>query len=155
MNLKLNLITLCAPDPEAARRLLTGITGAGWTVDGLTASGEVFGNPTRQAYESSSRHIRPDSEPPELEIVEYESGPNFMDLRPNADPYRVASIGARVSSEQLAEARAFFTARGIGVAEELLVEDDDGNRVLHVVFDTHSILGVDIKLIDSGRGRYD
>jgi hypothetical protein len=152
MRFQIEQIALCPPSPEKAMELLTAMGAGEWARDHVCARGAVFGhegdNEADLAFEYSML-----GEARELEVLSYTQGPNWMDLRSNSDPHRVSHLGMHCSEEELACWRRFFAARGIAVAQEVLTTSHTnpviaGERwYCYVIFDTHAILGVDIKLI--------
>lgn len=152
MKFKIEQVALCPPDPEAAIELLTAMGAGEWAKDHVVAEGTVFGDAGRNEADLAFEYELLDGAN-ELEVLSYTQGPNWMDDRANADPHRVSHLGMHVTERELAEWRAFFAARGIGVAQEVLTKSHTnpviaGKRSYHyVIFDTHAILGVDIKMI--------
>lgn len=152
-NLKFEIqqLSLCPPDPKRARKLLTDMGAGPWAKDRVKADGEVFGDPAVNVSESSVEYALFTGE--ELEILCYREGANWMDLRPGADPHRVSCIGMTCLEEDLAAWRTFFKRRQIGVAQETQSRShthptNKGRVSFHdVIFDTHGILGVDVKFI--------
>ena len=151
-------VALCPPDPAAAIELLEALGAAFDARDHVVAEGEVFGQrgtneadlafDYEMALEPRETHKRL-----ELEVLTYTSGPNWMDLRPDADPHRVSHLGMHCSADELVAYREFFADRGIGVAQEVVTQSHtnshiaDSRRYNYVIFDTHAILGVDLKFI--------
>lgn len=87
--------------------------------------------------------------PLELEILQYTEGPNWVqDLGPV-----VSHLGMHCTAEELLEFRDFFASEGVQVAQEVetLAHTNPniaGKRTYnYVIFDTRSILGVDLKFI--------
>lgn len=152
MKFKIEQVAIYPPDPAQARTLLEELGMEEWVVDRAEAVGTVFGsvakNTGRLQYNYSAL-----TEAREFEVLSYDKGPNWMDLRANADPHRASHFGMHCSERELKEWRAFFTARDIGVAQEVSTTSHQnpaiaGKRWYHyVIFDTHSILGIDLKFI--------
>lgn len=86
--------------------------------------------------------------PLEFEVLSYEAGRNWME-----GEHRVSHLGMHCSEEELEEWREFFGERNIGVAQEVHTASHTnpaiaGKRQYHYcIFNTHDILGVDIKFI--------
>lgn len=152
MKFKIEQVALCPPDPEAARELLTAMGSGPFVQDHVVASGQVFdGHGTNEADLSFEYELLGSAK--ELELLDYTSGPNWMDLRADADPKRASHLGMHCTETELAAWRDFFVGRNIGVAQEVLTSEHTneairGKRWYHyVIFDTHAILGIDIKFI--------
>lgn len=148
MKFRLEQLALCVPDPEAARRLLSEIGAAEWVQDTVTAEGEVFGEQGRNVASLSFEYdMLEDAH--ELEILHYTSGANWMAGRAPA----ASHIGMHCTMEELARWREFFSDRGIRVAQEVNTLSHtnpairDTRRYTYVIFDTRSILGIDLKFI--------
>lgn len=154
MKLKFQIeqIALYPRDPEAAKDLLTAIGAGPWAEDEVQATGIVFGergnNKANLNFEYElSGHGK------ELEVLEYTDGPNWMDGRDGADPFRVSHLGMHCDERELAAWRAFFDRCGIAVAQEVSTKQHTnpviaGKRwYTYVIFDTYKILGVDLKFI--------
>lgn len=152
MKFQIEQLALCPPDPEAARELLSAMGGGPFVEDHVTAAGTVFDGVGENEADLSFDYSLL-SEAKELELLDYTSGPNWMDLRGNADPKRASHLGMHCTEEELAEWKTFFSDRGIGIAQEVRTSDHTntairGKRWYHyTIFDTHPILGIDIKLI--------
>lgn len=152
MKFQIEQVALYPPDPEAAMELLSAMGATDWVHDTVEAAGEVFGQAGRN---TGTLHFNYDllDEARELEVLQYEAGPNWMDLRPDADPCRVSHLGMHCTEEDLARWHDFFEQRRIGVAQEVFTASHTnthiaGKRWYHyVIFDTHAILGVDLKFI--------
>lgn len=149
---RIEQLALYPSDPEAAMELLTAMGAGEWAKDTVKAAGTVFG--TEGANEGALAFEYQMLEPArELEVLAYNEGPNWMDLRSNADPHRVSHLGMHCTLEELEEWHAFFAGRGIGVAQQVWTSSHTNPAIagkrwyLYVIFDTHAILGVDIKLI--------
>lgn len=148
---RIEQLALYPTDPQLARDFLTQLGAGEWANDLVHARGEVFSQPTRNAAELSFEYnlMRGASE---LEVLNYTSGPNWMDVR-DADPHRVSHLGMHCTEEELVRWREKFAALGVPVAQEV-VTDTHTNPVIagkrrynYVIFDTYSILGVDLKFI--------
>lgn len=163
MRFQIEQIALCPKDPEAAIELLEALGAEFGARDHVVAAGEVFGDKghneadlafdyqlggNKIALQDGVAHFKL-----ETEVLCYNSGPNWMDLRPDADPHRVSHLGMHVTEEELESYRKFFKERGIGVAQEVKTQGHtnpaiaDSRRYHYTIFDTHAILGVDLKFI--------
>jgi hypothetical protein len=149
---KIEQLALYPADPAAARELLSAMGAGEWARDHVVAEGEVFGSPGKNGAELSFEYNLLASAR-ELEVLEYTGGPNWMDLRPDADPHRVSHLGMHCSEQELKRWREFFARRRITVAQEVKTRSHTnpaiaGQRWYHyVIFNTHAILGVDVKFI--------
>lgn len=152
MRFKIEQVALYPPDPEAARELLSAMGAGEWVRDHVEAQGEVFGHVAKNNAELSFDYNLL-AAARELEVLEYTGGANWMDLRADADPHRVSHLGMHCSEEELKRWREFFARRRIPVAQEVKTRSHTnpaiaGQRWYHyVIFDTHAILGVDLKFI--------
>lgn len=151
LKFEIQQLAFCPPDAARARKLLTDMGAGPWARDRVEAEGEVFGDPAANVADLSFEYGLMTGE--ELEILSYREGANWMDLRPGADPHRVSHIGMHCSAEELEQWRTFFKRRKIGVAQEVHTRSHT-NPVIkgqrwynYVIFDTHGILGVDVKFI--------
>jgi len=156
MNLQIDQIAICPPDPSAAIELLTAMGATSWINDKVTARGNVRSKQDVVSVGSLAYNYELGS-PREFEVLHYERGPNWM----QDNPASVSHFGMHCTQEQLECWRSFFAKRNIKVAQELHTEKHTnvaiaGKRRYHyVIFDTRSILGVDLKfivryVIDSG-----
>lgn len=138
-------------DPEAARELLQAIGAQQWVFDQVRAKGKVFGNPGENVGNLAYNYEmnRADGKPLEVEILSYDSGPNWLQHRGHA----VSHIGMHCSAEDLEGWKAFFAERGIGIAQAVDTQEHtnpvikDSRRYQYVIFDTQGILGTDLKFI--------
>lgn len=150
MKFQIEQIALCPANHTAAMELLTALGAGAWALDHVKAQGEVFGNPDRtNAADLSFNYDLCAGK--ELEVLHYTDGDNWMRdlLRVNS----VSHLGCHCTEEELEEFRAFFKGRGIDVAQEVRTSSHTnpviaGKRLYHYcIFDTRSILGVDLKFI--------
>lgn len=146
-------IALAPKDPAKARQLLNemGFHAEEWIKDTVHASGVVFGsNAENRAelnfFEGMSVH--------ELEILDYQSGTNWIDETTGGARNIVSHLGMHCSDEdELNSWKVFFAERGISIAQEVETLHHTnpaiaGKRQYHyVVFNTREILGTDIKII--------
>lgn len=150
---KIEQIALCPHRTlsHAAMELLEAIGLTDWTLDEVAAVGHVKDQPsmvTNVAHLAFNYQALTDAR--ELEILDYRSGRSWMDgIRGQASHF-----GMHVSREELDEWKAFFTDRGIGIAQEVdtlshtnpfLIQT--GRKYHYCIFDTRMILGVDLKFI--------
>ena len=82
---KIQQLALCPRNPEAAKALLREMGAGEWAEDLVQASGEVFEQEGRNAAELSFEYELL-SDARELEVLSYVRGPNWMDMRADADP---------------------------------------------------------------------
>jgi hypothetical protein len=150
MKLKIQQVAICPTDPEAAIELLSALGAEEWIRDRVAAKGSVYGedNLINEAELAFSYAIMPDKE---FEVLHYVRGPNWME-DPSSEN-SVSHFGMHCTEEELEEFRTFFSARGIGVAQEVNTFSHTnpviaGKRQYHyTIFDTRDILGVDLKFI--------
>ena len=139
-------------NPFLARELLIAIGLANWVDDTVIAKGFVFGHPGSSVanlafnYEAFSGK--------EFEILNYVEGENWLEDCVEQRAGSVSHLGMHCTAEELFEWREFFKARNIPVAQEVVTVDhtnpfliENGRKFNYVIFDTKSILGVDLKFI--------
>lgn len=143
-------IAICPNDPVAAKALLTEIGAANWSEDHVTATGEVFGKAVSNEADLSFNYEIFSGR--EFEVLSYTRGENWMDsLLRGRDS--VSHLGMHCSANELAKWREFFARRGIGIAQESMTDSHTNPAIAgkrwynYVIFDTKSILGVDLKFI--------
>jgi len=154
MKFTIEQIAIVPKDPVAAKKLLSEIGATEWSEDHVVASGNVFGERgTNEANLSFNYDMFSGNE---FEILDYTSGPNWIDDRDHSLTLRrntVSHLGMHCSAEDLIKWRVFFEFRGIPVAQEVMTESHTnpviaGKRSYnYVIFDTKDILGVDLKFI--------
>ncbi len=149
MDLKFRIeqVALCPNDPVAARELLEAMGIGPWTDDVVVATGTVGGwaatNVATLGFNYSALSGN------ELELLYYTQGDNWM----AGAEGRVSHIGTHCTEEELKRWMEFFAARNIFIAQEVHTDSHtnpaikDSRRYHYVVFDTRSILGVDVKFI--------
>jgi len=151
MKFEIEQVALYPRDPVAARFLLSAMGMSEWSLDHVSAHGEVFGTEGENEAELAFNY-QALTTARELEVLHYTRGPHWMKrwFRPK---YRASHIGMHCSEEALAGWRAFFADRQIPVAQEVHTDAHTnpaiaGKRFYHyVIFDTYNILGVDVKFI--------
>lgn len=148
-NFKIEQVALHPKDPEAAIKLLTDMGAGDWARDVVVAKGKVFGgeeatNVANLAFDYTMLN----NEAHELEVLNYAAGDNWMQ-----GANRASHLGMHCDSWELDEWRKFFRNRGIKVAQEVKTVSHNnpviaGKRTYsYVIFDTHDVLGIDIKFI--------
>ena len=154
LKFKIEQIAICPPDHQAARELIQDMFDVGREAyDQVTATGKVFDIKATNVASLSFFYGPFTDNFTEFEILNYETGNNWMDGRSNADPHRVSHFGMHVTDEELIQWRAFFEKRNIGVAQEVETTNHTNSKIPanrryhYVIFNTHPILGVDIKFI--------
>lgn len=148
MQFKIEQIALAPRDPKAARKLLEAIGAVKWVEDTVVADGEVQGSSAINKALLQFNYDMFDGK--ELEILNYQNGPNWLTRR----PYCVSHLGMHTTAEDLVRWRDFFASRGIKVAQEVYTVSHTnpfllktGRKYHYVIFDTFEILGVDLKFI--------
>lgn len=154
MKFKIEQLALCPRDPAAAIELLSAMGAGEWAHDVVSATGEVFGQgPHENEAALAFEYELLDCPANELEVLKYTDGPNWMDLRADADPHRVSHVGMHCTESELEEWKDFFELRSINIAQEVFTESHtnphirDSRRYHYCIFNTHPILGVDVKFI--------
>lgn len=156
MKFTIEQIAICPSDPSAAKDLLRDMGAVEWSEDHVVADGWVFGYPSRNEADLSFNYDLVGGN--EFEVLHYTQGPNWMDDREakNDWPRRVNSVshlGMHCTDEELFAWREFFSERGISIAQEVVTESHTNPVIAgkrnynYVIFDTKSILGVDLKFI--------
>lgn len=149
MQFKIEQIAIAPRNAAKAKELLQAIGAESWAEDHVVASGNVFGHPGRNEADLSFNYGL-GADKLEFEVLNYTHGPAWCHKYGNNI---VSHLGMHVSAEELTEWRAFFTERGIAVAQEVFTESHTnpaiaGKRTYnYVIFDTRAILGVDLKFI--------
>lgn len=149
MKFTVEQIALCPRDPEAAIELLTAMGLAEWARDHVCAKGFVFGVSASSAADLTFNYEGTSPKPLELEVLHYTAGRNWMTSRPAS----VSHFGMHVTANELDEWFDFFANRHIAVAQEVDTYSHTNpviagkRRYTYVIFDTRSILGVDVKFI--------
>jgi hypothetical protein len=160
LHFKIEQVALCPTNPAKARELLEDLGLTTWFKDNVHASGEVYGIPGENHallqfnYEATAGveigKVASDAKPLELEVLHYTDGRNWMDRQPNT----VSHLGMHVTGAELEEFRRYFFSKGIGIAQEVVTQGHtnpnirDSRRYHYCIFDTRSILGVDLKFIE-------
>ena len=147
MKFTIEQIAITPRDPERAISFLRKIGAEEWARDHVIARGEVFGKEGRNSAFLSFNYDLGAAK--EFEVLHYADGPNWMEGREPA----VSHLGMHVTEEELAKWREFMESESIGVAQEVLTESHSNPVIAgkrwynYVIFDTRSILGVDLKFI--------
>lgn len=150
MQFKIEQIAICPAHPALAIELLRELGLTEWANDHVVAEGRVYGdfvgeNEADLAFNYQAFGGK------EFEVLNYTNGENWMKYgtRPNS----VSHLGMHCTAEELVEWREFFRQREIYVAQEVFTKSHTnpviaGKRSYnYVIFDTKSILGVDLKFI--------
>ena len=155
LHFKIEQIALAPADTPRAIKLLSDLGLSTWFKDNVVATGEVFGIPGDNSallqfnYESGNGND-PAGKPLELEVLKYVDGNNWVDYYP---ANMVSHLGMHVTAEQLFEFRKYFERERICVAQEVVTTAHtnehirDSRRYNYVIFNTRSIIGVDLKFI--------
>jgi hypothetical protein len=168
MQFKIEQVALYPRDPHAAIALLSEMGLSQWAHDHVVARGHVFPDDadtdetkaTNEAdlafnYQATQgielgAPVGAQVKPLELEVLHYTKGLNWMD---EDRGYHASHLGMHVDEHELDRWTDFFLDRGIGIAQEVRTQSHtnphikDSRRYHYVIFDTHSILGIDIKFI--------
>ena len=166
---KIEQVALYPVNPVKARSLLSDLGLSSWVHDTVVAAGEVFGEAVENEANLSFNYQAGNGEfvkeadglelapagfkPLELEVLHYAEGPNWMDHRVSHHDSAVSHLGMHVTEEQLQEFDAVFRSHDIGIAQRVVTQSHtneaikDSRRYKYVIYDTHSIIGVDLKFI--------
>ena len=149
MKFKIEQIAICPKDPIRAMELLHAIGADEWHEDMVIADGKVFGKEcTNEADLAFNYELFGGKE---FEVLHYHRGENWMQKKDRINS--VSHLGMHCSAEELVEWRAFFSDRGIPVAQEVMTKSHTNPVIAgkrnynYVIFDTKEILGVDLKFI--------
>jgi hypothetical protein len=152
---KIEQVALYPVNPVEARSLLSDLGLSHWIHDTVVAAGEVFGEAGENEahlsfnYQSGNGSDKEAGKPLELEVLHYADGPNWMDQRAAG----VSHLGMHVTDRQLMEFDEVFRKHGIGIAQRVVTQSHtneaikDSRRYKYVIYDTHEIIGVDLKFI--------
>jgi hypothetical protein len=155
LQFKIEQIALVTPQSHLAKELLADLGLDVWYNDTVLAKGVVFGKPgSNEAnlsfnYQAGNGVDDKASKPLELEILNYTSGANWMDRHGPS----VSHLGMHVSADELEKFRDYFFSKNIGIAQSVMTQSHTNpaisgkRRYNYVIFDTRSILGVDLKFI--------
>lgn len=148
---------------DQAMRILSVLGMTDWVFDKVTAEGSVFDSEPgvneaelRFNYQSGNGADGDAGKPLELEIIHYTAGHNWLHWRDSGVPFgdsEVSHIGMHCTAEELEQYREFFKSEGIRVAQDVLTKAHtndhikDSRRYNYVIFDTHKVIGVDLKFI--------
>lgn len=146
---KIEQIAICPQDPIAAKKLLSDMGATEWSEDHVVADGFVFGETAKSEADLSFNYSLIEGK--EFEVLHYTKGNNWMKIedRPNS----VSHLGMHCTEDELFKWIAFFVKRNIDIAQEVQTTSHTnliiaGKRTyLYMIFDTKSILGVDLKFI--------
>ena len=148
MKFSIEQIALFPSDPVAAIELLKALGMEDWAHDHVVANGQVRGKDARNEADLAFNYSGLEKAR-ELEVLSYTRGNHWMATRPRS----MSHLGTHCTAEELVEWRAFFKARDIVVAQEVMTESHTnpiiaGRRTYnYVIFDTRPILGIDLKFI--------
>jgi hypothetical protein len=142
-------IALCPRDPAAAIELLTAIGLGEWARDHVIAAGLVYGKGGGNEADLAFNYQATSDKSLELEVLHYTTGPNWMERHgPSA-----SHLAMHVTQDELVRWSALFEARGIE-ASQIVRTSSHTNPVIsgkreyiYAIFDTRSILGIDLKFI--------
>lgn len=141
---------------EAALMLFAALGGGVWIQDRVRAKGTVSGNPTENV---AALHFNYEllEKAREFEVLQYVRGDNWLsrarDRDSDDDPAVVSHFGMHVTPDELDLWRRFFAMREISVAQDVWTVAHDNEAIAgkrwynYVIFDTRSIIGVDLKFI--------
>ena len=152
MKFTIEQIAIAPRDPVKAKELLKALGAEQWAEDHVVAVGTVFGKPVQNGADLSFNYDLGAAK--EFEVLNYTTGDNWLAHQSDQEETNcVSHLGMHCTAEELTRWRAFFSDRGIRVAQEVLTRSHtnpviDGKRTYnYVIFDTKFILGVDLKFI--------
>lgn len=146
---KIEQIAIAPVNKNKAMELLKEMGAEEWISDIVVASGNTNGHPSlvTNVAELDFNYDLIDGK--EFEILEYIAGQRWII---NKMPC-VSHLGMHCTTAELKSWKAFFSQRGIDVAQEVITKMHsnpairDERRYNYVIFDTRDILGVDLKFI--------
>jgi hypothetical protein len=157
---KIEQVALYPVNPLAARLLLSNLGLSHWIHDTVVAAGEVFGEAGENTahlsfnYQSGNGSDKEAGKPLELEVLHYADGPNWVDHQlEGATESTVSHLGMHVTEDQLQEFDAVFRKHNISIAQRVHTQSHtneaikDSRRYKYVIYNTRSIIGVDLKFI--------
>jgi hypothetical protein len=154
LRFKIEQVALAPRNPRAALRLLKAMGIAGWVHDTVRARGWV--NVPGEMAERTGENVADLSfnysaldAANELEVLKYTEGDNWLAGRGPC----VSHLGMHCDLPELRRWKAFFADRNIAIAQEVVTQSHtnpeikDSRRYNYCIFNTHPILGVDVKFI--------
>jgi len=148
MKFEIEQIALYPRDPVAAKELLAAMGAVDWAEDHVVATGHVRGATGTNEADLSFNYDLLDKAR-ELEVLHYTAGPNWM----MGGAPRVSHLGTHCTEEELDFWLEFFENWNIPIAQAVHTKSHTNPNIpgkrkwRYVIFDTYSILGVDIKFI--------
>lgn len=152
MKFQIEQIAIYPPDPKKARQFLEAM-GAEFVEDLVVAEGVVYGEKgvTNVGHLQFDYNLGAVSDKPlELEILHYRAGSNWMKDRSPS----VSHLAMHCTAIELRNWRQWFASKGISIAQEVTTRShtnpylvENGRTYEYCIFDTRSILGVDLKFI--------
>lgn len=149
LQFKIEQVALHPVNPQAAIKLLTEMGCEEWARDHVCATGKVYNRDNANEADLAFNYDAAGTVGKlELEVLNYTRGRHWMEGQ-----RRVSHLGMHCSEEDLVLWRQFFEERGIAVAQEVHTTSHTNEVIAgkrwynYVIFDTVSILGVDIKFI--------
>ena len=154
---KIEHIALQPKLPMRARQLLKKLGLTDWVNDEMSVYGRVWSNEHEQGkvdldfnYQADCDRTndKGDRRPLELEIMTCTEGANWMG---DDEGNFISHFGMQVTHEQLEEVEAIMSVEGIQIAQSVITlahknpHIKDSRRYKKVIFDTRSILGVDLE----------
>jgi hypothetical protein len=169
---KIEQIALYPNNSERARTFLAKLGLSEWFHDTVVARGSVFTekdceNTAHLAfnYQAGNGEFVKDGDevnpqgykPLELEVLDYREGENWMDVMTDSGevgwPGAVSHLGMHVTEEQLVEFDLVMREENIEIAQSVHTQSHtnpaikDSRRYKYVIYDTRSLIGVDLKFI--------
>lgn len=167
---RIEQIALSIPNPVRAQEFLAKIGLTEWFKDHVCATGDVFKEcdyrgftvpqsneaDLRFNYQAGNGNDAGADKPLELEILDYTSGPNWIEENieyDEASPNQVSHLGMHVTAAELVEWDELFKAEGILVAQRVITDSHTNphiagkRRYNYTIYDTRDIIGVDLKFI--------
>jgi hypothetical protein len=157
---RIEQVAIAPNNPKLAMEILSDLGLSEWISDRVMARGEVFGEEGVNIanlnfnYQAGNGND-PVGKPLEFEVLDYTSGPNWVDSRQNNDNFGsvVSHLGMHCTAEELEQFKEYFKAKGFAIAQEVYTEMHenpaikDSRRYHYTIFDTQKVLGVDLKFI--------
>jgi hypothetical protein len=155
LKFRIEQIALAPANTGRAIKLLSDLGLTDWFKDNVVASGHVYGVPGQNSallqfnYQAGNGND-PAGKPLELEVLKYVDGNNWLNYRPDNT---TSHLGMHVTSEELYAFQKYFEREGIPVAQAVWTDAHTNPAIAgkrfynYVIFDTHQIIGVDLKFI--------
>lgn len=149
MKFRIEQIAIYPPDANKAIAFLEDM-GAEFVHDVVVAEGKVGRELGQQNVARLAFDYELAAGAREFEVLSYVNGKNWM----SGTHPSVSHLGCHCTNEELTEWKVWFASRDISIAQEVFTQSHtnpflqaNGRKFHYCIFDTRSILGVDLKFI--------